>query len=336
MRAIFFRSLATLFSSGVPLVQALDMLAEQQESPQLAEVCSGLARKISEGNYLSRAIQQYPKVFKSVHHKMIQSGEHSGQLHAVLLKLAQSEERQQQLQQNFRGALLMPMMVSTFCLALALLAPPYLFGGLFQMIRDVGGSLPWTTRLLMGFSGLVTSPGFYVALGALAWLGSRAWERLLRDQQWQFQLLKMPPFGPSFRLYLVAQFTQNLASMLEVGVPLLVALEQAARAVDVVCLDNTVELVLTRLREGEALSRALESVDFFPSVLIQGVRASEEAGGLTAMLDNLHRLFAVELEQRLEVATRTLEPTVLSLVGGIVAFTLVATLQPLLSVMDRL
>lgn len=336
IRAVFFRSLATLFFSGVPLVRALELLAEQQESPQLAEACSGLARKVSQGNYLSRAFMHYPDIFKPVHYKMVQSGEHSGQLHAVLLKLAQSEESQLQLQQNFRGALLMPLMVSALCLALAILAPPYLFGGLFQMIREVGGSLPWTTRLLMAFSGLVSHPGFYLAIGLLAGMASLAWKRLLKDEHWQFQALKLPVIGSSLRLYLVTHFTQNLASMLEVGVPLLVALEQAARALDAVCLDRVVERVLARLREGETLSRALDLADFFPPMLIQGVRASEEAGRLSSMLEHLHRLLAMDLEQRLDVATRTLEPAVLSLVGGIVAFTLLATLQPLLSVMNRL
>lgn len=335
-RAILFRSLSTLFGSGVPLVRALELMAEQQESPRLAEACLGAARKVSEGNYLSRALQQYPDVFKAVHHKMVQSGERSGQLHAVLLRLAEREERELQLQQNFRGALMMPLVASGLCLTLALLVPPYLFAGLFQMIREVGGDLPWATRLLMGFSGLVTNPWCYPVLAALIWLARRAWKRLLQDETWQFRLLRLPQLGPTLRLYLVAQFTQNLGSMLEVGVPLLAALEQAARAVDAVCLDSVVDRVSARLKEGESLSASLESAQFFPSTLIQGVRASEEAGGLTLMLKNLHGLFALELEQRVEVASKTFEPVVLGLVGGIVGFTLIATLQPLLSVMDKL
>ncbi len=335
-RAIFFRSLSALFSSGVPLVRALELMGEQQESRRLAEACQGVARKVSEGNYLSRAMQQYPDVFQAVHHKMVQTGERSGQLHSVLLRLAEREERQQQLQQNFRGALMMPLIASGLCLALALLVPPFLFAGLFQMIREVGGDLPWTTRLLMGFSSLVTNPWGYPVLAALIWLARRAWSRLLQDEAWQFRFLQVPQLGPTVKLYLVAQFTQNLASMIEVGLPLLAALEQAARAVDAVCLDKVVERVTSRLKEGESLSASLEWADFFPSTLIQGVRASEEAGGLTLMLKNLHGLFALDLEQRIEVATKTFEPLVLGLVGAIVGFTLVATLQPMLSVLDRL
>lgn len=336
MRAILFRSLATLFASGVPLIRALELLAEQQESPRLAQACQGIARKVSEGNYLSRALQQYPDVFRPAHHKMVQSGERSGRLHSVLMKLAESEERTLQLQQNLRGALVMPLVVSGFCILLAVLAPPYFFGGLFTMIREVGGSLPWTTQLLMGFSEVVRRPWFLLALAGLGWGLVQGVGRLAREADWQFRLLQVPLLGPSLRLYMVARFSENLASMLEVGVPLLTALEQAARAVDAACLDQVVGRVSGLLREGEALSKALEATDFFPAVLVQGVRAGEEAGGLTTMLTRLHGLFVVELEQRLEMTSKALEPLVLCVVGAIVAFTLVATLQPLLSVMDRL
>jgi len=336
MRAVFFRSLTTMFNSGVPLVAALDMLSKQQEHPDLGEACLGLSKKLQEGHYLSRAMQSYPSLFKPLHQKMILSGERSGQLGAVLLRLAEREEGNDRLTRKLKTSLTMPLIVSAFCIALALLAPPLLFKGLFQMIAEVGGSIPWTTRIMMGLSWFFTSPYFFVLAGVLGFLGFRGWQRLREDPDWQFALLKVPQLGGSLRLLFVTDFTQNLRCMLDVGMPMLQALELSARATDLRCLEVIVGRVGELVKEGEALSDALAGANFFPATLIQGVRASEEAGRLPRMLENLESIFRVELEQRLEMLTRALEPLVLAVIGLIVGFTLIATLQPLLSVLDQL
>lgn len=336
MRSIFFRSLATMFSSGVPLVAALDMLAAQQENPALAEACTGLAKKLQEGHYLSRAMQHYPEIFKPLHQKMVMSGERSGQLNAVLLRLAEREERHGELMQKLKSSMTMPLIVSTLCICLAFIAPPFLFRGLFQMIAEVGGSLPWTTRCLMAFSSFVLSPWFWLlAGGALAGL-RYLWQRLKVEPEWQLQVLRIPHLGESLRLLYVTNFVQNLRTMLDVGMPLLQALELSARATDVECLNVVMVGVAELVKQGEALSDALAGSQFFPASLSQGVRASEEAGKMTTMLKNLESIYRLELEQRLQTLTGALEPVVLAIIGTVVGFTLVATLQPLLSVLDKL
>lgn len=336
MRSVFFRSLATMFSSGVSLVAALDMLAQQQENLQLAEACRGLSKKLQEGHYLSRAMQNYPFIFRPLHQKMVMSGERSGQLNAVLLRLADREERNGELMQKIKSSLTMPLVVSSLCICLAVFAPPFLFRGLFQMIGEVGGELPLTTRCLMAFSSFVMSPWFVLlALGFLAGLRS-LWRRLKVDADWQLKVLRIPHLGESLRLLYVTNFVQNLRAMLEVGMPLLQALELSARATDLECLNQVIAEVSEFVKQGEALSDALAGSDFFPGSLAQGVRASEEAGKMSAMLGNLESLYRVELEQRLESMMAALEPTVLGVIGTVVGFTLVATLQPMLSVLDRL
>lgn len=336
MRSVFFRSLGTMFASGVPLVSALEMLSDQQEHPALAEAARGMARKLQEGHYLSKAMQSYPQIFQSFHQKMIMSGERSGRLNAVLTRVADREERHNDLQQKVRASLTMPLLVSAFCISLTLVAPPLLFRGLFEMLKDLGGQLPWTTRLLLGFSGLLSNPFFWLLAGGGLW-GLRWWTRRLREEaEWQRKIMSLPLFGPSLRLIYTTSFVQNLSIMLEVGMPMLHALELSAQSTDLLLMEELIARVATRVKEGEELSEALAAQEFFPSTLIQGVRASEEAGGMPKMLRNLESIFRLELDQRLEVLTKALEPLVLSLIGVLVGFTLIATLQPLLSVMDSL
>lgn len=325
-----------MFNSGVALVAALDMLAQQQENPDLAEACRGLAKKLQEGHYLSRAMQNYPLVFKPLHQKMVMSGERSGQLNAVLLRLAEREERNGELMQKIKSSLTMPLMVSSLCICLALFAPPLLFRGLFQMIAEVGAELPLTTRCLMAFSSFVLSPGF-VLLSLGAAVGLRyLWRRLKIEPDWQLRVLRIPHLGESLRLLYVTGFVQNLRCMLEVGMPLLQALELSARATDLECLSRVIAGVSELVKQGEALSDALAGSQFFPPSLSQGIRASEEAGKMSTMLGNLESIYRVELEQRLESMMAALEPLVLGLIGTVVGFTLVATLQPMLSVLDKL
>lgn len=336
MRSVFFRSLATMFGSGVSLVAALDMLAQQQEHPELAEACVGMSKKLQEGRYLSQAMQSYPSLFKNVHHKMVMSGERSGQLNAVLLRLADREEIQGQSMQKLKSSLTMPLMVSAFCILLALAAPPLLFRGLFEMIAEVGGSLPWATRCLMAFSSFLLSP-WSVLLAIVSAVGLRyVWKRLREDGDWQLQVLKIPHVGESLRLLYVGSFIQNLRTMLDVGIPLLQALEMSSQAIDLACLDGVISKVAEMVKQGEELSDALAASQFFPVSLSQGVRAAEEAGRMTGMLENLETIYRLELEQRLEMLTKAMEPIVLGLIGVIVGFTLIATLQPLLSVLDKL
>ncbi|MFN8610453.1 MAG: type II secretion system F family protein [Vulcanimicrobiota bacterium] len=336
MRSVFFRSLATMFSSGVPLVAALDMLAQQQESPELAEACTGMAKKLQEGHYLSRAMQNYPALFKPIHQKLVMSGERSGQLNGVLARLADREERHGEMMQKLKSSLTMPLIVSLLCISLAFLAPPLLFRGLFQMIAEVGGELPWTTRLLMAFSSFVLSPWFVLLAGLSVVGGGYLWRRLKVDSDWQLKVLSLPHLGESLRLLYIASFVQNLRTMLDVGMPLLQALDLSARATDLECLNDVMSQVAELVKQGEALSDALAGSHFFPSSLAQGVRASEEAGKMTGMLANLESIYRVELEQRLDSLMAAMEPMVLAVIGTVVGFTLVATLQPMLAVLDRL
>lgn len=335
-RALFFRSLGTMFSSGVALVAALEMLAEQQEDPALGEACRGLAKKVSEGHYLSKAMQGYPNVFTSMHQKMIFSGERSGQLNQVLIRLAEREEKQRELFLRVRNSLTMPLLVSGFCLMLALVVPPVLFKGLFEMLNDLKVDIPWSTGLLIKLSRLFSHPA--CLLLPIPLLVTARWllRHLYSDANWQRRLFALPMLGPTLRLLAVANFTQNLRTLIDVGMPILPALELSAAGTDMVYLEEVIAGVQQSIKEGESLAYAFEKSEFFPAAFVQGMRASEEAGKMTAMLESLEMLIRVDLEQRLELLAKSLEPLVMLVIGGLVAFTLVATLKPMLAVLDKL
>lgn len=339
-RAVFFRSLGTMFEAGVSLTRALDQLAEQSEDPLLRQAAQGLVKGLQAGKSLSRVMADFPWAFTTVSRRLIQAGEHSGRLAQVLLRLADNEEQMLEMSQKVKNSLVTPALVSLCCLVLVVALPPLCLRGLLTMLKETGVALPWPTRMLLVFSSLLCNGWFYVglfALTAVAWWATR---RLLALPTaslrfWQ-ALMWLPLIGPTLRTLAVIHFGQTLASMLDSGNSLLVALPLSAQATGNPILQNSISLAVTRLTEGETLAEALIACPFFPRSFVLSLRAGEESGSVAQLLLSLVKLYRLELEQRLSSFASALEPLVMSLVGAIVGFVVVATLLPMLKVVDSL
>jgi type II secretory pathway component PulF len=337
---ILFRSLAVAFNSGVPLGPALQLVSRQTENQVLADTMSGVCKKVESGRYLSNAFSSYPHVFTPMHVRLVAVGEKSGRLGQILLQLADLEDRQTTMRLKIRNSLTMPILVSTLCILMVALAPPLLFRGLLEMLQSSGTTLPWPTRLLIFFSDSIRSGWFYLVGGGLAALGLLLVYRTLTQPHRRFALqsllLTLPVIGPGLRTLAVTRFAEVLAVLHAVGMPLLQALKYSAEASDDPCMIKDMDAICAAVNEGELLGDALSISDFFPPTFCHAVRAGEESGGLGDMLKSMANLYRVELEHKLEIVTKSLEPLMLAFVGSIVCFTVIATLLPMLKVIESL
>ncbi len=338
--SLFYRSLATMFQSGVPLDRALDMLARQQPNPMLRSACQGLAQRVQSGSYLSTAMARWPGVFDPHHSRLVGVGEKSGRLGAVLTQLAEMVERRASLHMKVQSALVVPLMASALCVLMVALAPPLLFRGLLEMLQSQGGSLPWPTRLLIAFSQAIRSPWLWLLALFLGGLGLAALRRLARGPGLRLalrrQLLRLPALGPCLRVAAICQFARTLAILLRSGVPLLSALQSAGEASGDACLELDLVLIRQRVSEGALLSEALREGDYFPASFYGALGAGEESGSLEEMCRKMADLYEVELNHALELATRSLEPLLLAAIGTVVGFTVVAVLLPMVRVLETL
>lgn len=329
-----------MFGAGLPLNRCLELLALQSESAELRQASSETLRRIESGQSLSRAMASSPLAFPVLQRRMVEVGEGTGALQHVFLRLALHEEGRLVLQRRLGGALQTPALVAAFCFGLAVFLPPYLFQGLFEMLRDSGLDLPWPTRVLLMFSDLVRSPLGWVALVLLSFLGYLGWQTLAGQPRWRLlwgeACLKLPLLGRVFRLAAVSRFSQCLESLLGVGVPILPALELSARASSSPVLEARIPLAVAALREGERLRAALERLDFFPTAFAQGMETGQESGRTTAMLASLRQLYDIELEHSLMVMGRALEPLFLLGVGGLVGFTVLAIVWPMIQLVNQI
>lgn len=338
--ALFFRSLAAMFGAGVSLDRSLSMLAEQQPNPNLAKVCSDLSTKISQGRYLSNAMSLQNWLFSPMHIRLVAVGEKTGAMGVSLSQLAELEERQLQIEMKVRGSLTVPLIICGFCLLMVTLAPPLLFRPLLTMLAENGADMPLPTKVLVFLSDAIRNPLSYVfaaVVGGL-WLlwANHQWQQPAKRLGWVRRFQSLPLIGPILRLVALTRFAQTLHILHAVGIPIVQSLEYASQATADVSLMEDVKGVMERVREGDLIGTSLQESGGFPSAFCQAVAAGEESGKLGDMLDSMARMYQVDLEHGLEVLTKSLEPIMLGFVGLVVAFTVVATMLPMLKVMDSL
>lgn len=285
-------------------------------------------------------MQRLPWAFTTVQTRMIQVGEKSGRLGQVLIKLADYEDKAISLKLKVRTALTMPLIICVMCLLMVVIMPPFLFGGLFEILRETGGELPLATKILMTFSDGIRGSWFWLGAVLCGGVAGAAWWRHNEDVDLQIRvyraLLRIPALGAVLRLVTITRFASALETMLAVGIPVLQGIQLAGHSCGNAYLEEITGEVVKQIKDGEELAAALALHPFFPGAFVQGVAAGEEAGRLQDMLKSLSELYQVELDHSLELLTKSLEPLILGAVGGIVCFVVVATLAPMLKVVESL
>lgn len=208
------------------------------------------------------------------------------------------------------------------------------------MLKDTGGAMPWPTRLLIFLSDAIRHPAFYlgfILLGGLFVGGLR--QILTRPElrrRWTHRIHRLPLLGTTLRLISLTRFAQNFYVTHRVGLPVIQCLEFSSQATNDPCLIHDLEGVIESVKEGSMIGQALLESGSFPSTFCQAISAGEESGSLDDMLQSMARMYQVDLEHNLELMTKSLEPIMLGIVGSIVAFTVVATLLPMLKVIESL
>lgn len=341
-KVVMLRSLSVMFRSGVNIDRALDILSSQQENPQLAQALNQIAARVREGRFLSNAMQNFSWLFSNTQVALVAVGEKTGCLDRVLHEIAGLEERQNELSRKLRSSLVMPILISSLCVVMVALAPPILFKPLFQLMKESGASLSWPTQILLVASDAIRSPLSYLsALGALI-MGLKGLHLYQTQKEFRRKVLTalhrlpIPKLAHLWRLASLTQFAQSLKTTLLVGIPLLAALKMASESTDDPVFEEDASQVIEAVKNGATLSQAMKGLPSFPSGFALAIGAGEESGSIGAILDNLVQLYSLELETSIEVFTKALEPFMLAVVGGVVCFTVVATMLPMLKIIETL
>jgi general secretion pathway protein F len=331
--ALVTRQLATLVASGMPLDQALAAVAEQADHPGAVRLLGAIREQVAAGEAFAGALSRFPRTFSPLYRGLAAVGAESGQLGAVLSRLADYLEARQVLRQKFAAALIYPALVTIVALAVIAALLLYVVPQIVAVYQQSRQTLPWLTRALIASSDFVRATGWYW-LGLLGVSGATV-ALLLRQERWreraQVALLRTPVFGRVLSGLDTARFASTLAILTGSGAPLLRALETAAGVIWAAPIRRAAHTAAAHVREGVSLARALASQRVFPPLLVHLVANGEQSGQLPAMLERAAREQDADVERRLTWLAALVQPVLIVVMGGIVLVLVLAVMLPIVS-----
>jgi len=331
--ALTTRQLATLVASGMPLDHAFAAVAEQADHPSAARIVIAVRDQVAAGEPLAGALSRFPRTFSPLYRGLVAVGVESGQLGAVLSRLADYLEARQALRQKFVAALIYPALVTLIAIAVIATLLVYVVPQIVAVYEQSRQTLPWLTRALIATSDFVRATGAYwLALAAALVVGITL---LLRHERWreraQASLLAVPVVGTILRGLDTARFASTLAILVGSGAPLLRALETAGGVVWARPIARGAVAAGARVREGVSLARALAAEGVFPALLVHLVANGEASGQLAPMLERAAREQDADVERRLAWLAALAQPVLIVIMGSIVLVLVLAVMLPIVS-----
>jgi len=325
--------LADLLQNGVPLLKALEILAEQATQQELGEVLSGIRDEVAEGTSLDAAMARRPEVFGELAVSMIRAGSEGAFLEDALKRTADFLELQEELKWKVVGAMAYPafLAVAGVCVTVILVVffvPK--FAALFARLEQQGGGLPGATVALLWISDTLGRYGLFLG-GALAlavlWLRQAA--RTDRGRRVTDGLkLKVPVAGPIFLNSAVSRFCRVLGTLLKNGVPLLKALQISSDSAGNKVLAQAIRASAENISSGESLSRPLAQCGLIPKAIMAMISVAEESNNLDTVLVSIADTLDRKISRQLDIMVRLVEPVMLLAMGTVILFVLVALLLP--------
>ncbi len=328
---IFNQELATLLKAGLPLVQSLDLLKRRVTSPVFRAVLDDVYDRVKSGTALSDAFAEQGDLFPRVYTASLLAGERSGNLDAVLRRYIEYAKVIATLKRKIVSALVYPAMLISLALVLLSIIVLLVVPAFADFYAGFGAQLPLATRVIMKISAFVREQ-FLLVAGAvvLSVAGVMLWLRQAGQQARIDRLiLRIPGVGPMARKFATSQMARTLATLLGGGLPLVNALDIAARSVGNRYMAGQLDIVAARVREGESFAAALDARKTFPDVAVKMAEVGEATGALQEMLNTAADFFDEELATYMERFVTLVEPVLLTMMGIVIASLLFALYMPL-------
>jgi len=333
---IFVRQFSTMIDAGLPLVQALEILQEQQSNPTFKRIIGQIKRDVEEGSTLSDAIKRHPGTFDGLFVNLVAAGEVGGILDVILNRLATYIEKLSALKKKVKGAMTYPGIVISIAIIVVAVILIYVipvFAGLF---RDAGANLPALTVMVMSASDFAQSYFHWIILGlVLAFVGLKRFRKTARGRDITDRLiLRSPVFGMLIRKVAVARFTRTLGTMLSSGVPILEGLDIVAATSGNTVIEKAIRKARSAIAEGRPVAEPLHETNVFPVMVTQMIAVGEATGALDTMLGKIADFYDEEVNVAVESLTSLLEPMLIVFLGVTVGFLLVAMYLPIFQIAD--
>lgn len=340
--AIFTRQFSVMIDAGLPLVQCLEILGQQQENKYFQEVLMQVRQDVEEGATLSAAMMRHPKVFDQLYANMVEAGETGGILDVILQRLSTFIEKIVKLKRDVMSALIYPVAVivlATGAIALIMVVVIPQFQNIFLGLLGPGEQLPLPTRIVVGISSFIAGWGGLVVLAAIvgAIFGIKYYYSTPGGRRHiDSIMLKLPLFGPIMRKVAVARFSRTLSTLLSSGVPILQSLDITARTAGNVIIEEAIGKVRAGVERGENFVDPLKATNVFPSMVAQMVGIGEQTGALDAMLGKIADFYEQEVDAAIADLLTLMEPILIGFLGISIGSIVIAMYLPLFTLIGKL
>lgn len=334
--AVGSRQLATMINAGLPLLRALTVLTAQTESKQLAEKWNLVRADVQVGSSFSTALAKHPKAFNPLYVAMVRAGETGGVLDSVLLRVADTLEKQVELRNKVKSAMTYPVMVGAMVFVILLAILLFVVPTFEALYKDLGGILPLPTRILLFVSKAVKGYLIFVLIGAagIAFGIKRSLNTEAGRALFDRVKLKAPIFGELFRKVAMSRFARTFGVLLSSGVPVLQCLEITKETVQNKVVADAIQDVSDSVREGESIARPLERHKVFPPMVVQMLAVGEETGNIDSMLEKVADFYDSEVDSSVQALTSLIEPLLVAVLGAIVGGILISLYLPMFRIIN--
>ncbi len=329
---VFSRQLATMMSSGVPLVQSFEIVGRGHENPAMQDLILGIKADVEAGNALTDALRKKPLVFNDLYCNLVEAGEHAGILEAILHKLATYMEKTEALKSKIKAALFYPAAVIVVAFIVVTILMIFVIPQFSSLFENFGADLPALTQFLIDASNFFVA-WWWAIFGILGGIGYGLLEAKKRSKAFQHFLdratLKAPVLGEVMEKGAIARFARTLETMFAAGTPLVEAMTSVAGACgNIVFYDATMKM-RDDISTGIQLQASMRETGLFPNMVVQMVAIGEESGAIDAMLGKVADWYEAEVDDAVDALTSLLEPAIMAFLGVVIGGIVIGMYLPI-------
>ncbi|GHX17025.1 type IV pilin biogenesis protein PilC [Vibrio cholerae] len=336
---ILTRQLATMLTTGVPIVQALKLVGDNHRKAEMKSILAQITKSVEAGTPLSKAMRTASAHFDTLYVDLVETGEMSGNLPEVFERLATYREKSEQLRAKVIKALIYPSMVVLVALGVSYLMLTMIIPEFESMFKGFGAELPWFTQQVLKLSHWVQAYSLWAFIAIAATIfGLKA----LRKNSFQIRLktsrlgLKFPIIGNVLAKASIAKFSRTLATSFAAGIPILASLKTTAKTSGNVHFETAINEVYRDTAAGMPMYIAMRNTDAFPEMVLQMVMIGEESGQLDDMLNKVATIYEFEVDNTVDNLGKILEPLIIVFLGTVVGGLVVAMYLPIFNLMSVL
>ena len=337
---VFFRQMAVMLKSGVPLSQALELLAENMSNKEFGANILDVSKRLGSGEELSSSLSNYPRIFTPIMIGLIEAGEAGGILSPVLERLASLIESRSKIKSQITGALIYPIAILVLSITISLALLIFIVPTFDEMFKSMGAELPGLTAFMLFLSRIVTSPQFLIISPIAVFIGFYLFNMTYSTQSGRKSIdnlvLKIPLFGDLILKSELASMSDTLSTLINSGISIVEALEKCINASNNEIIKIALRRSISLVTQGQELSTSLETAKVIPRLLISMIKIGEETGDLSFMLENISNFYKREVEEAVTVLTKAMEPAIIFVVAAIVGTIVISLYLPMFSLITEM